>query len=103
MSRSHALVAVLGLATWMLGSCSPALPPIRFAPAGTDRDQVRRDFPLTDAERLALTPEAMRSLTQDQVDQIYARLTCGTDSRRSVPRRSLLPSRSQTAARASAT
>jgi len=77
MRRSHALVAVLGLATWMLGSCSPALPPIRFAPDGTDRDQIRRDIPLTDAERTALTPESIRALSQSQVDQIYVRLSSG--------------------------
>ncbi len=77
MRRLPALAAILGLAAWTLGSCSPALPPIRFAPDGTDRDQVRRDFPLTDAERNALTPDTMRRLSQAQVDQIYVRLSSG--------------------------
>ena len=77
MRRSHALVAVLGLATLMLGSCSPALPPIRFAPDGTDATRSRRDIPLTDAERTALTPETIRALSQEQVDQIYVRLSSG--------------------------
>ena len=99
MRRSHALVAGLGLATWMLGSCSPALPPIRFAPDGTDRDQVRRDIPLTDAERTALTPESIRGLSQAQVDQIYVRLSSGADPRRAVPRRPVLPARSPMATR----
>ena len=61
----------------MIAACRTAAPPIRFAPPGTDVPRLRAEFALTDAERLALTPEAMRSLTQDQVDQIYARLSAG--------------------------
>ena len=53
-------------------------PPIRFAPLGTDTTRLRTEFALTDAERLALTPESFRLLTQNQVDQIYKRLTSGT-------------------------
>jgi len=36
--------------------------------------RLRADFALTDTERLALTPQNLNTLTQDQVDQIYARL-----------------------------
>jgi hypothetical protein len=68
----HVIVALS-----MISSCRSATPPIRFAPAGTDLTSVRRDYPLTDAERHALTPETVRSLTQGQVDQIYARLSSG--------------------------
>jgi hypothetical protein len=57
--------------------CGVALPPIRFAPPGTDVAKLRSDFPLTDTERLALTQESVRGLTQDQVDQIYLRLSSG--------------------------
>lgn len=39
--------------------------------------QLRSQYALTEAERLALTPDTVRSLTQDQVDQIYARLSAG--------------------------
>lgn len=53
------------------------MPPIRFAPAGTDAARLRSEFPLTDAERLALTPENLKSFTQEQVDQIYQRLSSG--------------------------
>jgi hypothetical protein len=59
------------------GGCATTLPPVRFAPPGTDVARLRSDFPLTDAERLALTPESVRRLTQDQVDQIYLRLWSG--------------------------
>lgn len=71
--------SVVGLVTIMLlvGGCRTAAPPIRFAPAGTDIARLRSDYALTEAERLALTPEIMRSLTQEQVDQIYKRLNAG--------------------------
>jgi hypothetical protein len=57
--------------------CTATLPPIRFAPPGTDVIKLRSDYALTDAERLALTPESVKALTQDQVDQIYLRLSSG--------------------------
>ena len=68
-------VAVLVLGLTACGS--GARPAVRFAPANTDPRQVRRDLPLTAAERAALTPANLQALTQDQVNQIYARLTAG--------------------------
>jgi hypothetical protein len=59
-------------------ACRSAAPPIRFAPLGTDTPRLRSEYPLSDAERLALTPEMFRRLTQDQVDQVYNRLSSGT-------------------------
>jgi hypothetical protein len=56
-------------------SASP--PPIRFAPPGTDVARLRSEYALTPDERRALTPEAFRTLTQDQVDQLYLRLSSG--------------------------
>jgi hypothetical protein len=67
------LLAALAIAS----ACRTAAPAIRFAPVGTDVTRLRSEFPLSDAERLALTPDNLRSLTQDQVDQIYARLSAG--------------------------
>lgn len=61
----------------ILGACRTALPPVRFAPPGTDVTRLRTEYALTDAERRALTPQAFRSLTQEQVDQVYKRLTSG--------------------------
>jgi hypothetical protein len=66
------------LATVILASgCRSAAPAIRFAPPGTDNTSLRRDYALSDADRLALTPDNLRNLPQEQVDQIYARLTGG--------------------------
>jgi hypothetical protein len=62
----------------MVSGCRTGAPPVlRFAPPGTDLTRVRSEYPLSDAERLALTPTNVRRLTQDQVDQIYARLMAG--------------------------
>jgi hypothetical protein len=69
------IAAIAALACW--SGCRSAPPPIRFAPPGTDTARLRAEFALTDAERHALTPESLRQLTQDQVDQIYLRLASG--------------------------
>ncbi len=69
----YAFLAALVVAA----GCRTAAPPIRFAPAGTELARLRSEYPLTDAERRALTPETFRSLTQEQVDQIYLRLASG--------------------------
>ena len=61
----------------VFGACRSAAPPIRFAPAGTDAARLRSEYALTEAERRALTPQAFRNLTQEQVDQIYKRLASG--------------------------
>jgi hypothetical protein len=61
----------------VVAACGVTMPPIRFAPPGTDLAKLRAEYPLSDAERLAMTPESMRALTQEQVDQIYLRLSSG--------------------------
>jgi hypothetical protein len=77
MALSTHRVMILVALVALVGGCRTAAPPIRFAPPGTDPTRLRTEFPLTDAERLALTPESVRALTQDQLDQIYARLSAG--------------------------
>jgi hypothetical protein len=57
--------------------CVTMAPSIRFAPPGTDVTRLRTEFALTNAERQSLTPESLKTLTQEQVDQIYARLSPG--------------------------
>jgi hypothetical protein len=73
--RAHLLTLLAALV--IASACRTAAPSIRFAPVGTDVTRLRSEFPLSDAERLALTPENLRALTQDQVNQIYARLNAG--------------------------
>jgi len=57
--------------------CRHAPPNIRFAPPGTDTARLKSDFPLSDEERLLLTPDSIRRLTQEQIDQLYKRLSAG--------------------------
>ena len=67
------LLAVLAIAS----ACRTAMPSIRFAPPGTDTPRLRSEFPLSDAERLALSPNNIKTLSQVQIDQIYMRLNSG--------------------------
>jgi hypothetical protein len=75
--RTHAVSLVALLA--ITAACRTAAPPsaLKFAPPGTNPAKLRTEFPITNAERLALTPQNVKTLTQEQVDQIYARLTAG--------------------------
>ena len=77
MPLSKSLVISVLAISVLVGGCRTAAPPIRFAPAGTDIGRLRGEFALTEAERSALTPDTMRLLTQEQVDQIYQRLNGG--------------------------
>ncbi len=58
-------------------------PEVTFAAYGdpysskTDFAQVEYEFPLTKEQRMKLTPQNIQKFNQEQVDQIYARLTAG--------------------------
>ena len=58
-------------------------PDIKFAPAGKaysekpDFARVEQEFPLAVAELEKLTPANLKNFSQEQLDQIYARLTAG--------------------------
>ncbi|MEO5822087.1 MAG: hypothetical protein ABIT71_16405, partial [Vicinamibacteraceae bacterium] len=77
MRRIHALTCFAAAVVIITGCASTAPPRIQFAPPGTDVAKLRSEFPLTDAERAALTPETIKHLDQAQVDQIYQRLDSG--------------------------
>jgi hypothetical protein len=80
--RSTFLAAALLLPVLGCGSTPPP-PKIAFAPYGTsyaskpDFARIELDHPLSAADRAALTPENLKGLPQEKVDQIYARLTAG--------------------------
>lgn len=76
-ARRLLFVAASLLGLTLTPACHHPLPPIRFAPPGTDGPALRNSFPLSDAERNSLTPDVLRQLTQLQVDQIYQRLSPG--------------------------
>ncbi len=73
------LIAVLALA-----ACGEAPPPaIKFATYGPgyaskpDFARVEHEFPLAPADLAQLTPGNLKAFDQEQIDQIYARLTAG--------------------------
>jgi hypothetical protein len=69
-----AVVAIAAVAFVLLRR--PGAEP-RFAPDGTDFARLDHELPLTVAELEALTPERLATFSQEQVDQIYGRLTAG--------------------------
>ncbi len=67
-----------------LGGCGRPKPPdIAFAPYGADYQskmdlaQVEYKFPLSTADLAKITPDNLAGLDQEQVDQVYARLSAG--------------------------
>ncbi|HUI25803.1 MAG TPA: hypothetical protein VL403_06920 [Candidatus Kryptonia bacterium] len=61
----------------------PSRPDVQFAPFGDgyaskmDFAKIEHLMPLSRADRDKLTPENLKSLAQEEIDQIYARLTAG--------------------------
>lgn len=61
----------------------PSPPDIRFAPydknyqSKMDLAQVEHKYPLNPADLAKITPDNLAALDQEQIDQIYARLTAG--------------------------
>src|SRR3954465_8057951 len=75
-------VWIAAAALLTLSACART-PDIKFAPYGegyqtkTDLATVEADFPLTPADLNKLTPNNLKNYDQEQMDQIYARLTAG--------------------------
>lgn len=65
----------------LLAACATTPPklttPQTSYAAKPDFAKVEHDHPLTAAERAAFTPESLSALSQENLDQIYARLTAG--------------------------
>jgi hypothetical protein len=78
--RRHARLLALA-ALPLLAACATTPPPAPPAGQGyaslPDFAKVEHDSPLTPAQRMALTPESLAKLSQEELDQIYARLTAG--------------------------
>ncbi len=77
------IVLVLIAATLLLLRRKKPVPPIPFATYGAvytskpDFAEVEYRYPLSPEQLTILTPEMVKSYDQEQVDQIYARLTAG--------------------------
>ncbi len=68
----------------ILGGCgNEQAPDVPFAASGesyaskVDFSKLERDLPLAPLDLMKITPESLEGATQEQVDQIYARLTAG--------------------------
>jgi hypothetical protein len=75
--------AALGGCDWIQDRFKAKVPEVKFAPyaenygSKTDFAQVEAQFPLSTEELSRITPENLAALDQEQIDQIYARLTAG--------------------------
>jgi hypothetical protein len=69
------VIVALGAYWWLFWHVTP--PDIPFAPNDTDFARLEHAVPLTPADLQKLTPRNLTALTQEQVDQVYARLTPG--------------------------
>lgn len=76
--------ALIALASLALASCSKPEPPnISFAPYAKgyqtkmDLAQVDYKYPIATAELAKITPDYLATLDEEQINQIYARLTAG--------------------------
>ena len=79
-----AMAAALGLSACdKINSLFNPAPNLKFGAYGenyqtkADFAQIESDFPLTPADLNKLTPENLKNYDQEQMDQIYARLTAG--------------------------
>ena len=88
MIRHHSslLPWLLSVCVTLLGGCErggPQPPDVTFGPSGDDYAskidfaRLEHEKPLSRADVMKITPENLKGATQEQVDQIYARLTAG--------------------------
>ncbi|MGZ5571901.1 MAG: hypothetical protein ACXWF6_12320 [Usitatibacter sp.] len=83
MSTSLASWVVVAAGALALAGCGSRAPEIPFAKydqpyqSKTDFAEVEHKFPLTPEHLAKLTPDSLAALDQEQLDQIYARLSAG--------------------------
>ncbi|UVT19787.1 MAG: hypothetical protein H8K03_18680 [Nitrospira sp.] len=84
MRRTRWLIAIgLMVSQTVLLGCNPDPPPIPFAQGGErysdkiDLARLEHESPLKPADLMKVTPDNLKGATQEQIDQIYARLTAG--------------------------
>jgi hypothetical protein len=79
-----AAVLAVAAGVWLVATLRPPRPPdIAFAPyqdaysSKMDFARLEHELPLTRAQLAGITPKSLRALDQEQVNQLYARLTAG--------------------------
>jgi len=76
-AEALALAAALAVALSGCGGDDVARLDISFGADGIDFARLENELPLTPEELMKITPENLRVLPQERVDQIYARLSAG--------------------------
>jgi hypothetical protein len=70
------VVVLAGIGIWLWKERSPGTT-VTFASEPLDFARIEHEYPLSLAHRESLTPERLKEYSQEQVDQIYGRLTAG--------------------------
>ena len=84
MMRPYEAVMHSALVLILLAACDGGMPPpVKFGQSGEgyatkiDFARLEHELPLSPADLMKITPANLEAATQEQVDQIYARLTAG--------------------------
>ena len=83
MTRPYDSLVYSTLLLTLLAACDGVPPPVKYGDSGEgyakkiDLARLEYELPLSPAELMKITPTNLEEATQEQVDQIYARLTAG--------------------------
>ncbi len=81
--RRYGSLVYSALLLTLLTACDHEPPPVKFGESGEgyakkiDFARLEHDLPLTPADLMKITPANLEEATQEQLDQIYARLSAG--------------------------
>ena len=83
MMRPYRSLVYAALLLTLVTACDGVPPPVKYGESGEgyakkiDFARLEHQFPLSPADLMKITPANLEAATQEQVDQIYARLTAG--------------------------
>ena len=77
MTRRFTALLYSTLLLALLTGCERQPPPVKFGEAKIDFARLEHELPFTPADLMSITPANLEAATQEQLDQIYARLTAG--------------------------
>lgn len=76
VGRYNSLIYPAMLLTLVTAGC-PDPPPVKYGEANIDFARLEYELPFSPADLMKITPANLEEATQEQVDQIYARLSAG--------------------------
>ena len=77
MMRPYERLVYSALLLTLVTACDHEPPPVKFGEVNIDFARLEHEFPFTPADLRRITPANLEEATQEQVDQIYARLSAG--------------------------